>query len=212
MLPAIEAIAMRDRGILEVVFKPNGDQHKHTFMAIGLNTHQQHLQITPDVPAATNVTLYGIPHQLPDNYVDDVMKEYGVKTHSYRHKKKDDGFVSFSGWRVYGLHINVNVLPRFIEIQGHRVRTKYYYMDQKIEEEIRRRKDQKKEERKETMEEVRKVLAAANTVKKPSRDNSEEYVTITSCFHPERSTALGIETELQEKAAMTFENIMSAEE
>ena len=91
-----------DRSDLELVFAEDiPSQLYHTFITQGVNTHNTHLQFTPDRNDTTNITLRGIPHELPEHTVNAEMEKYSTIMGHFRHKAREEGFEYYTGRRIY---------------------------------------------------------------------------------------------------------------
>ena len=86
IINGIECVGHRDRSEIEVVVRETHKQHLHILMQKGLNTHNTHMNFSPDVPVATTITLYGLPHEINDEVVDEALATFGVVVSKFRHK------------------------------------------------------------------------------------------------------------------------------
>ena len=181
LLPFVQCIGRRDRSDLEIALKQETPkQLQHQLITQGLNTHNTHLQFMPDTSdtKTTKVTLFGLPHELADEAVDEEMRTYGNVVTSYRHKERIDDLIIHSGRRVYTMSIDIPI-PKLIQIAGHKVNT--IYTDQK--EHMERHKEEQKRKEKRAEEESRHWIKEQHKVRIVEEDG--EKTQLCSFLHPE---------------------------
>ena len=95
MIGTIQGIALRDRQVLDVVFKPGQVASINRLLVTSISTHNTHLQFTTDLQS----TLFGCPIEIGEDVVDEVMKRYGDIATLYFHHRMVDGFTYQTGIR-----------------------------------------------------------------------------------------------------------------
>ena len=101
------------------------EEIRNKLLTEGVNTHNQHLLVTSEMPLFVNVSLMGVPLELPPHVVDLEMKKYGDVKSSFMVKKKFGGLVVFNGVRVYQFLLIKRHIPRNIIMYGKKVRVIY---------------------------------------------------------------------------------------
>ena len=104
-------------------------------MANGLNVNGFFIQATSDVPMFVNVSLMGIPLELPEVNVTQVLESYGEISGQFFVKKRMYDVVYKNGTRVYQFRKLLKDIPEHIQIMGNRV--KVIYTGQKKEVRVR---------------------------------------------------------------------------
>ena len=150
ILSYVECIGRRDRSDLEIALKPQVPPTLyHHVLQQGLNTHNTHLQFIPDTSdtKVTKITLFGLPHELPNVQVDEAMRQFGNVVSSYRHKERIDDLVIHTGRRVYTMSLE-KPIPKIITIAGHNVNTIYTGQKEDLEKQrvIKDKEEKKKKE------------------------------------------------------------------
>ena len=117
------------------------DEIKNKLLTEGVNTHDQHLLVTSEMPLFTNVSLMGVPLELPPHVVELEMRKYGDIKSSFMVKKKIGGLVVFNGVRVYQFLLIKRHIPRNISMYGRKVRVIYTGQPMPVKVDMIRNKD-----------------------------------------------------------------------
>ena len=124
VIPAIESLGHRDRSEYELSVKST---HKHVLKDLivrGVDSHNAHMTFKPDIPDAISVTLFGVPHEMDDQSVHNVMNGFGEVRWFFRHREKTEGVLYYTGRRIYGMKL-ARTIPKQIYIRGHQINTMY---------------------------------------------------------------------------------------
>ena len=97
------------------------EEIRNKLLTEGVNTHNQHLLVTSEMPLFINISLMGVPLELPAHVVDLEMKKYGDVKSSFMVKKKIGGLVVHNGVRVYQFLLIKWHIPRNIIMYGRKV-------------------------------------------------------------------------------------------
>ena len=184
----ITCIGRRDRSDLEIVFnETTPPQLFHTFITQGVNTHNTHLQFIPDGDDTTNITLRGIPHELPDDTVHKEMTKYGTIRGHFRHKAREEGYEYYTGRRIYTLTMT-QPIPKYIYIDGHSVETQYTDQKEQLQE-LKEKEEKEKEKQRERQKQIQRFWKEQqHTIYQKKDDEPEEMV--TSFLHPDNTPTL----------------------
>ena len=108
---------------VEIVSK--SEEFKQKLYNNGLNVNGYLIQANTDMPMFVNVSLMGIPLELPEEYVTAVLTNYGEISGNFFVKKRMYNTVYKNGIRVYQFRKLEKDIPQFIQIMGNKVKTIY---------------------------------------------------------------------------------------
>ena len=100
----------------------------------GLDTHDVHLTFIPDQPLVTTVSFWNIPLGMEPQQVDEHIQCFGEIKSNYKLKKNTSGRTIYTGVRVYNIILK-KAIPRFLQIGGKQIRTKYTGQEQHLQQE-----------------------------------------------------------------------------
>ena len=103
---------------VEIVSK--SEELKQKLYKNGLN-----VQASTDMPMFVNVSLMGVPLEFPEEYVTEVLSDYGEISGHFDVKKRMYNTVYKNGVRVYQFRKLEKDIPQFIQIMGNKVKTIY---------------------------------------------------------------------------------------
>ena len=98
---------------------------RNNILTNGINTHGQLLLARSEMPTFTNVSLMGVPLEMPPQIAQKALSRYGSIKGHFMVKKKFGGLVIFNGVRVYQFRAITKHIPRFLTILNRRVKVIY---------------------------------------------------------------------------------------
>ena len=108
---------------VEIVSK--SEELKQKLYNNGLNVNGYLVQARTDMPMFVNVSLMGVPLELPEEYVTEVLSDYVEISGHFYVKKRMYNTVYKNGVRVYQFRKLEKDIPQFIQIMGNKVKTIY---------------------------------------------------------------------------------------
>ena len=91
----------------------------------GLNVNGYLVQASTDMPMFVNVSLMGVPLEFPEEYVTEVLSDYGEISGHFYVKKRMYNTVYKNGVSIYQFRKLEKDIPQFIQIMGNKVKTIY---------------------------------------------------------------------------------------
>ena len=130
------------------------------------------------------MTIFGCPLELPESTVDAELKRYGKIYGRRLHTKEVDGFRYQTGLRIYKMDVEM-LIPRFITISGHRVKTLYTGQDDELRQQRNRQTSQEQTEEYErtaTLDHKRRAC----TILLEDGGGEEGFTEVRSVIHPDQ--------------------------
>ena len=174
----IVCVGHRDKSEIEVVFKPGAKTLMMKLQTQGLNSHNTNMSFKPDVGDSTSVTFFGIPHELGDEVANKYISKYGQIVYHFRHKKRYDKHVIFTGRRIYRINLT-KPIPKHVFIAGHRCNTVYTNQDQ----DLAQQQQEEAVEAEKKQREAEEMRQKAHKMKTLNEEQGEVFV--PSFLHPD---------------------------
>lgn len=180
----IIGVQVKGKHTVELTFRK--DTPRNIMAISGMDTHGLHIPIRPLNRGLTNVTIWNLEVDLPDEDVENFLKEYGTDITGYRHKAKLLGKEVYTGRRIYTMKMNDKYLPQYIKIRGCPGKTQYTGQEERAEKERQKiEKENLEKEEKEKAEQYKRDKARCEKMLKTFemiKDDTQEVV--YSVLHP----------------------------
>ena len=166
------------RRTLEIQF--DNEQALTHIQIHGLDTHNVHLTFIPDQPLVTTVSFWNILLGMEPQQVDEHIQRFGEIKSNYKSKKNISRRTIYTGVRVYNIILK-KAIPRFLQIGGKQIRTKYTGQEQHLQQE----RDARQIER-----EKREVQRQQQQYDRENQDNDTDanVTTLPNVNKPETTT------------------------